>query len=668
MAIDSVNLANSVKDVKTQNQKPAFGQSVPQKQESEDKTGLIVVGLAAAAAIAAGVMLARGKGNKAVESAKEAAETVANKSNKNVSEFIANDETTLVNYINKEQTNGLKISSNIENEVPQSFSSGKFTETEVVDQAASLPREMRIVKERVVEEKPLLLENKVSNEIASNSEKVAQETESVVETVGNKINDNVDEVVDGSLNKTSKVASQVVGEYPNPAVVSKLKALTGTAEENVEKIKDIFMEELGYPKDLISIKIVDMHSDGLFSTTKTFGSFDFADGSLMLNKSILSSLSLDQLSQTMRHELDHFDKAVKVCKSIGVDEYEKIFKNIDPERLKLHELSSGKAMTFNKAFFEKAIKSANIDDFESTEYVKAILRKTSQKIEDIPDTGLYSEWVSRLNYYDDPLEQSAYAIEKSLSKSLGEEFKTGYEEVLPVLRNVEDMLDEAVKSYPPEFKITKSFLFDKFLRNAITKTDDKLLELYNAVKKAPDNKQLKETYEKLLEEKLSTLTDFNKVPDVKYAQKMFEKMLGEGAITITEKEVAKLFYEKLIKLRENLIDQASRYKYTLDTSDMVKHLGEMIEFFTKAKIEIADIDSFVLDLHLGRLALGGKLTDDIASSIYSNSAFKKKFSTLKSKTTGAKLEETPENLKGYLFLLKKQVEQKLNSDLYGNAS
>ncbi len=35
MAIDSVNLANSVKDVKTQIQKPAFGQSVPQKQVGE---------------------------------------------------------------------------------------------------------------------------------------------------------------------------------------------------------------------------------------------------------------------------------------------------------------------------------------------------------------------------------------------------------------------------------------------------------------------------------------------------------------------------------------------------------------------------------------------------------------------------------------------------------
>ncbi len=519
----------------------------------------------------------------------------------------------------------------MENEIPQSISSGKFTETEVVDQAVSLSREMKRAKGRVVEDKPLLLENKV-----------------VAET-------------------TSKVASQVVGEYPNPAVVSKLKALTGTTEENVNKIKDIFMEELGYPKDLISVKVGELPSGGLFSTRKALGGFNFADGSLILSKSMLSELSLDGLSQIIRHELDHFDKAVKVCKSIGVDEYEKIFKNIDPEMSNLYEKFYGIETTFNKAFFEKAIKSANIDDFDSTKYVEAISRKANQKIEDIPDNSLYSEWVGRLNYFEDPFEQSAFAIQKSLSKSLGEEYRTGFEEVLPVLRKVEDMLDDAVKSYPPEFKITKSFLFDKFLRNAITKTDDRLLELYNAVKKAPDNKQLKEEYEKLLKTKLGTLNSIWDVPDVEYAQKMFQKMLDEGVITITQKEISELFSEKYIKLKEKLIDQASKYKYTLDASDMVKHLDDMIEFCTKANTK-KDISTYVLGLHLERLALGGKLTDDIASSIYSNSAFKKYFSTLKSKTTGAKLEETPENLKGGLLLLVKQKAQKMESEWFGNAA
>ncbi len=79
MSVETINSVNNVQLSKIQAQKPAFGQNVPPKQESEDKTGLIVAGLAAAAAIGvAAVMIAKGKGNKAVNTAKEAAETVAN--------------------------------------------------------------------------------------------------------------------------------------------------------------------------------------------------------------------------------------------------------------------------------------------------------------------------------------------------------------------------------------------------------------------------------------------------------------------------------------------------------------------------------------------------------------------------------------------------------------
>lgn len=77
MSVETINSVKPVQMSKIQSQKPAFGQNAPQKQESEDKTGLIVAGLVAAAAIgAATVMIIKGKGNKAV---KEATQAVSNK-------------------------------------------------------------------------------------------------------------------------------------------------------------------------------------------------------------------------------------------------------------------------------------------------------------------------------------------------------------------------------------------------------------------------------------------------------------------------------------------------------------------------------------------------------------------------------------------------------------
>lgn len=73
MAVEAINSVKNVQLSKIQAQKPAFGQSGSQKQESEDKTGLIVTGLVAAAAIgAATVMIIKGKGSKVVKDAAQA--------------------------------------------------------------------------------------------------------------------------------------------------------------------------------------------------------------------------------------------------------------------------------------------------------------------------------------------------------------------------------------------------------------------------------------------------------------------------------------------------------------------------------------------------------------------------------------------------------------------
>lgn len=67
MTTNAINSIKNVQTMKVQAQKPAFGQNAPQKQDSEDKTGLIVAGLAAAAAIgAATVMIIKGRGSRVI--------------------------------------------------------------------------------------------------------------------------------------------------------------------------------------------------------------------------------------------------------------------------------------------------------------------------------------------------------------------------------------------------------------------------------------------------------------------------------------------------------------------------------------------------------------------------------------------------------------------------
>ena len=67
MTVGSINSVKNVQVAKVKEQKTAFAQSDAQKQESEDKTGLIVAGLAAAAAIGvAAVMIIKGRGTRVV--------------------------------------------------------------------------------------------------------------------------------------------------------------------------------------------------------------------------------------------------------------------------------------------------------------------------------------------------------------------------------------------------------------------------------------------------------------------------------------------------------------------------------------------------------------------------------------------------------------------------
>ena len=149
----------------------------------------------------------------------------------------------------------------------------------------------------------------------------------------------------------------------------------------------------GYPQNCIRV----IPSDIDQSKSKTEGNymvanFDFNTGNLYISSKMLYELDTKKLIAVLAHELDHFDKLAKICKYMGITEFEQLFKDNNIKYI-------------DTSFWNKVATYANIENFNGKFYQKALTRFLTQN--NLELTSSYSDFYRLSENMRNPLEISA---------------------------------------------------------------------------------------------------------------------------------------------------------------------------------------------------------------------------------------------------------------------
>ena len=160
-------------------------------------------------------------------------------------------------------------------------------------------------------------------------------------------------------------SSAQIQEYhkgSTPYVAHQLKQLEGPIDKKLDKAKDIILEDMDLPNDLLvvinqnlgrSCNAVYLNHAGiiLIDAQKMHGpKCQFSDEAIMC---------------VLRHELDHMEVFTKLYKKIGKRKFEKLLN--PPE-----DTSSKKRPKINHGFYKRMSDYVNIDNFDADKYIDAI--------------------------------------------------------------------------------------------------------------------------------------------------------------------------------------------------------------------------------------------------------------------------------------------------------
>lgn len=417
-----------------------------------------------------------------------------------------------------------------------------------------------------------------------------------------------------------------IADYPSPKSLSAIAALKGTAEENVGNIKRIFMEEMGYNHELINAQVKELPAAGLFSPEEMVGGLNYYTGEFMLNQEMLEVATKEQLAGLMRHELDHFDKAVKICKSIGVDEYERLFAGLDMRNL------DGAKETFNRQFWEKATQGVDTTGFDTAKYLEGL--KTQLRGGADREIGAYGDYLRKVQYVTNPLEVSAHNIEHSVQKGLNATAQVQTYEHIPPLFNSIDSEFDALISSNPTLRGSKSTLFDYFYNKAAIESDSRSSALFRKITSTatPDPKDVSE-FQEIVRKKLTALRGSKFTPpDTVLEKQVLETMATQAKKGLSQNEIAEAFVARQQQLKMGLGNIFNSGQTDAIKKALAQNSDRYLAHLEANKMGDANI---VLDILLTKIHCENKISSafapnmarvtipaDVKTRIFSNEAFK----------------------------------------------
>lgn len=221
----------------------------------------------------------------------------------------------------------------------------------------------------------------------------------------------------------------------------------------------------GYPQNCIRV----IPSDIDQSKSKTEGNymvanFDFNTGNLYISSKMLYELDTKKLIAVLAHELDHFDKLAKICKYMGITEFEQLFKDNNIKYI-------------DTSFWKRVATYANTENFNGEFYQKALTRFLTQN--NLELTSSYSDFYRLSENMRNPLEISAYEESDYVYKYFNIEIKDGPMKVLTKTFNDVDWAIYNTISKDSYVKDERIAIFDYFFLEAILKTFPDLKTEYN---------------------------------------------------------------------------------------------------------------------------------------------------------------------------------------------
>lgn len=243
---------------------------------------------------------------------------------------------------------------------------------------------------------------------------------------------------------------------------SALKKIDSENTRDLQKITSIFLESMGYPSNLIKIEYQTTNG-AKFEGDIQAGSFMPSSGKLAIHQQIAQMGDIKEVTSIIRHELDHFDKFAKLCKSIGIDNFQKMYGG-----------------NINREFWENAILYVDLTGFDKNKFLKAA--SVMNEYTDI--TSFYQLFVEKSNDVRNPFELTAYSFTDYVNAhyKINKGSETNVKKVAKVFNSVDWQIYK-IANNNKYLSRSRSAIFDYyFLRAMLTYNPNMKTAYQNAVK------------------------------------------------------------------------------------------------------------------------------------------------------------------------------------------
>ncbi len=189
----------------------------------------------------------------------------------------------------------------------------------------------------------------------------------------------------------AKKPQKTEADYKN--LLTEMKQYPTRTEEQVQKAVNKLLVFKGYPENTVKVVATELDQSRAKSHENYMvANFDFSSGNLRISPKMLYQLDNKVLIAILAHELDHFDKLANICKSMGIDQFTKLFNDNN--------------ISVNSMFWQNAAAKANDSNFDSKLYQEALKRFITQN--DVERTSSYADFYRLTENMRNPLEVNAY--------------------------------------------------------------------------------------------------------------------------------------------------------------------------------------------------------------------------------------------------------------------
>ena len=355
--------------------------------------------------------------------------------------------------------------------------------------------------------------------------------------------------------------------------------------EDPQKITEVFLESMGYPKNIVEVKYFNPEGGRTnFANDTRMGTFNLSTGNLELNSILLNSnIQKGSMIAVLRHELDHFDKSAKICKAVGIDQY----KTLHPSE------------TFNENFWKSAMYYADTTDFDHKKFYNSILSQTDY----YDPTSLYDTFTELTHGARSMLEVTAYAF----SDYIEERYQIRNNKTsLKKLSEIFNELDWDIYYLSKQSKYlsrSRSAIFDYFYVQTMAKYNPEYKTAYQDAIVNGDVSYLANLYRMKSQELKTEKLDERKIEEL---GKIFYDMEVSMNKTLTNKEVNDILYLKYITLKycaKNLAQEGEIARYAMILDNNVDDYLEYLKIYGTGN------DKLELDLLTSKLQLANITVD-----------------------------------------------------------